>query len=87
MNDFLKLVFDKYESQITDSIFCFIENDRDLMKAYLDLVAEKGDLQNVNFQISKAIGTRYNVPCKSESERMDSPKSKLIQGYNEKERR
>ena len=42
MNDFLKLVFDKYESQITDSIFCFIENDRDLMKAYLDLVAEKG---------------------------------------------
>lgn len=87
MDEFLQTLFEKYESQITDNIFCFIENDRDLMKAYLDLVAEKGDLQNVNFQISKAIGVRYNLPCKAEENRVDSPKSKLIQGYNEKERR
>ena len=59
MNDFLNRMFEKFESQITDNIFCFIQNDKELMKAYLDLVAENGNLQYVNSHIAQEITKRY----------------------------
>ena len=81
MEDFLTTVFEKFESQITDNIFCFIQNDKELMKAYLDLVAENGNLQYVNSHIAQEIAKRYDL--ESTSNQIESPKSNLIQSYTQ----
>lgn len=81
MNVFLNLLFERFESQITDNIFCFVQNDKELMKAYLDLVAENGNLQFVNSHIAQEIAKRYGLEYLRLSEK--EPKSKLIQTYSE----
>ena len=81
MEDFLTTAFEKFESQITDNIFCFIQNDKELMKAYLDLVAENGNLQYVNSHIAQEIAKRYDL--ESTSNQIESPKSNLIQSYTQ----
>lgn len=80
MNEFLNRLFEKFESQITDSIFCFIQNDKELMKAYLDLVAENGNLQYINSHIAQEIAKRYDL--KNISASNEVPKSNLIQTYS-----
>lgn len=79
MDGFVSELFEKFEAQITDQVFCFIENDRELMKAYLDLVAEKGDLRSVNSQIAQRVATRYGL--EDSGERCIEPNSFLIQSY------
>ena len=51
------------------------------MKAYLDLVADKGDLQYVNSHIAQEIAKRYGL--KSILDQNKEPKSNLIQSYTE----
>lgn len=85
MEDFLTTVFEKFESQITDNIFCFIQNDKELMKAYLDLVAENGDLQYVNSHIAQEIAKQYGLERISPSNK--DPRSNLIQTYSELRKR
>lgn len=80
MNEFLNRLFEKFESQITDSIFCFIQNDKELMKAYLDLVAENGNLQYVNSHIAQKISKRYDLGNIGTSDEV--PKSNLIQTFS-----
>lgn len=80
MNDFLNRMFEKFESQITDNIFCFIQNDKELMKAYLDLVAENGNLQHINSHIAQEIAKRFDLENIGTSDEI--PKSNLIQTYS-----
>lgn len=80
MNEFLNRLFEKFESQITDSIFCFIQNDKELMKAYLDLVAENGNLQYVNSHIAQEISKRFDLGNIGTSDEI--PKSNLIQTFS-----
>lgn len=81
MNAFLNRLFEKFESQITDNIFCFIQNDKELMKAYLDLIAGNGSLQYVNSHIAQEIAKRYGLKKNGTSNR--EPKSNLIQTFSE----
>lgn len=80
MNDFLNLLFERFESQITDNIFCFVQNDKELMKAYLDLVAENGNLQYINSHIAQEIAKRYGLGNVGPSN--GDPNSTLIQTFS-----
>ena len=81
MNEFLNRLFEKFELQITDNIFCFIQNDKELMKAYMDLVAENGDLQYINSHIAQEIAKRYGLENIGPSD--EKPNSNLIQTFSE----
>lgn len=62
-------------------LFCFIQNDKELMKAYLDLIAGNGNLQYVNSHIAQEIAKRYGLKKNGTSDR--EPKSNLIQTFSE----
>ena len=79
LKDFINDVLTKYDEQITDSVFCFIQNDRALMKKYLDMVAAIGSLQDVNKQIGREIVRRYGLKGYSKD---DEPKSVLISSFS-----
>ena len=65
---------------ITDRFFCFIQNDRVLMKNYLDTVAETGSLQVVNSQMAQYICQHFGLKSGREKHH---PYSNLIQSYHE----
>lgn len=68
-------------SNITDLIFSFIEHDRVLLKAYLDLLADNNlSLQDVNSQIARAIQENYDLPKAANGEL--PAVSLLIQTYS-----
>lgn len=79
LKDFINEVLTEYDEQITDSIFCFIQNDRVLMKKYLETVAATGNLQDVNKQIGREIVRRYGLKGYSKDK---EPKSVLISSYS-----
>ena len=81
MNAFLNRLFEKFDLQITDNIFCFIKNDKELMKTYLDLVAENGNLQYINSHIAQEIAKQYGLENIGPAD--EEPKSNLIQTYSE----
>lgn len=82
MKDFCDKLITTFEKQITDNIFCFIQNDKELMKDYLNLVAKQGNLGVVNRYIGKRIAERYNLQSKNLK---GVPTSNLIQTYSELE--
>ncbi len=82
MNDFLSILFDRFRANkdITDRIFLLIQEDRELMIRYLDLVREMGR-QTMNKEIGKAIKKEFNLtdgPAQNKQ-----PKSTLIRSYQE----
>ena len=79
LKDFINEVLTEYDEQITDSIVCFIQNDRVLMKKYLETVAATGNLQDVNKQIGREIVRRYGLKGYSKDK---EPKSVLISSYS-----
>lgn len=79
LKDFINEVLTEYDEQITDSIFCFIQNDRELMKMYLETVATTGNLQEVNKQIGREIVRHYGFKGYSKDK---DPKSVLISSYS-----
>ena len=78
--EFTDKVLAKFERHLIDSVFCFIEQDRDLIKEYLELIAREGSLQQVNSQIAKRIAEHYGRKGTGEE---GVPKSRLIQSYSE----
>jgi len=60
---------------ITDEVFLLIQNNRDLMQKYLQLVHEKGVI-TVNQNIGKMVKTKYNLT--NDTERNYEPLSTLI---------
>lgn len=84
MEKFYNKLFADFEKQITDTIFCFIQNNKELMKEYLDMVSNsKGNLGYVNSQIAQEIAKRYGL----HNTRIEGvPTSNLIQTYSELEK-
>ena len=74
---FAQNVVSRFYEELTDLVFLYIENDRELMHQYLRLVSES-NLDTVNKALGKKIKEKFGV------ENLDvnrSPKSKLIQSY------
>ena len=78
ISQFTQHVLNEFTEQLTDQVFLFIENDRELLGQYLHTVEGK-ELDTVNAHIAKAIKRHFAL--ESKGERCDTPKSKLIQGY------
>lgn len=74
---FAQNVVSRFYEELTDLVFLYIENDRELMHQYLKLISES-NLDTVNKALGKMIKEKFGV------ENLDvnrSPKSKLIQSY------
>lgn len=82
---FMEQAFPKFEEMlegdIIDLFFLYVQSDKELMKAYLDTVADIGDLREVNRQIALAISRK--IQLSGNGVRNYSPKSSLIQSYSE----
>lgn len=83
MKNFCDKLFVAFEQQITDIVFCFVQNDKELMKDYLDLVANQGNLGWVNSHIAQEIAQRYGL---HNTNNEGLPSSNLIQTYSELEK-
>ncbi len=59
-DSFSSHVFEEFEKHITDKVFKMIEEDRNLQKEYLDLVALKGRA-TVNRWLGKKIKDHYKL--------------------------
>ena len=76
---FTEKVMDRFTKEITDQVFLFIQNDKELLREYLHLLNET-KLNSVNSNIAKAIKKRYNL---TNLESKGEPKSLLILDYEE----
>jgi len=74
---FAQKVTDKFNEELTDLVFQYIENNGDLMHDYLRLVSDK-DLETVNKVLDRKIKEKFGV---ENLDRSNNPKSKLIQSY------
>ena len=61
LNNYISHLLIGFDEQITDRLFLYIQEDRQRMNEYLDMVAKVGDLQEVNKQIGRAITRHYNL--------------------------
>jgi hypothetical protein len=77
---FMDKVFEKFHTSITDEIFCFIENDKELLHEYLKLL-ESNKLNVLNSNIAKAIKAKYGL--QNQSQENLTPKSRLIQSHQQ----
>ena len=71
-------VLNEFTERLTDQVFLFIENDRELLGQYLHTVEGK-ELDTVNAHIAQAIKRHFGL--ESKGEKCNTPNSKLIQGY------
>ena len=81
MNEFIKKVLNKFTDDITDKVFLMIQEDKDLMKEYLDLLDRHKnniDLDTLNSNIGKSIRIYLNLDNIYESR---EPKSTLIRTF------
>lgn len=74
--EFLNVLFETFEAEITDKVFQTIEQDPDLMRLYLKQVEEHGT--EINRFIGKAVKERYNLENNGIEE---NPKSILIKTF------
>lgn len=81
LKNFKELVVEKFCATITDKVFLMIQNDRELMRDYLDIISQNNSVANVNGQIAKEIKKRFNLENKDL--RNCNPESFLIQSHEE----
>ena len=79
-NEFMQKAVPLFKEQLTDIFFTFVQNDRELMKAYLDTVATTGNLQSVNSHIAQQLAKAFFLT--NTEEICDMPISHLIQSYS-----
>jgi mannose/fructose/N-acetylgalactosamine-specific phosphotransferase system component IIB len=72
------IAISKLNSRITNEVFLIIQEDRDLMYAYLKAVETSG-LNAVNMQIGKSIKQAFSLVNLTEREK--SPSCTLIQSH------
>ncbi len=77
IEEFAQKVTDKFNEELTDLVFQYIENDSELMQDYLKLVSER-NLDTVNKALGRKIKEKFGV---DNLDRNNKPKSKLIQSY------
>lgn len=80
IEEFVDIVISRKNKGITDEIFLLIQNDKDFMKQYLELVEDVGR-HNVNKQIGKLIKEKYHL--KNDEQRCNNPISTLISSHQE----
>ena len=78
ISQFTQSVLNEFTERLTDQVFLFIENDRELLEQYLHTVEGK-ELDTVNAHIAQAIKRHFGL--ESKGEKCNTPNSKLIQGY------
>ncbi len=77
INDFIQKEMDYFGKNITDWVFLSIENSKESMQEYLDLVGKYGK-ENINRQIGKEIRRKFGL---GNSEKETNPRSKLIKSH------
>ena len=80
IRDLVDKVIARKNKTITDEVFCLIQEDRDFMREYLQLVTEKG-YKTVNRHIGKLVKEMYQLTDDGRSS--EPPKSTLILSYQE----
>ena len=80
LTDFCDDAIKKFEENPIDALFCYIQCNKELMKVYLNLVADKQDLGLVNRTIAKKLAEQRGT--KSCGIRNEEPISSLIQSYS-----
>jgi len=78
IKEFAQAVISKKNKRITNEVFMLIQNDRQLMQGYLDLVHEHG-AHSVNSGIGKEIKRAYRL--NNLDDREDNPSCTLIQSH------
>jgi len=78
LHDLSESVLSKFAQSITDAVFQFIQNDKELMSEYLRSV-EKNGLDATNRHLGKAIKTRFYL--ENDTQRMDATQSTLIKSH------
>lgn len=84
LSQFCDEVLNEFKNNITDAVFCYIQNDKELMREYLTLVRilEKGK-QTVNSQLARAITREFGL--KNTKQINEKPNSVLIESFSELE--
>ena len=78
-NEFMQQAVPLFKEQLTDIFFTFVQNNRELMKAYLDTVDSASSLGAVNRTIAKQLTKEFSLSNKHEK---GDPGSNLIQSYS-----
>ena len=68
----------RLNKRITNEVFLVIQNDRELMQAYLRAV-EDDHLDSINRQIGRRVKERYSL--ENADDREDNPSCTLIQSH------
>lgn len=84
LSGFCDEVLNEFRNNITDAIFCYLQNDKELMRKYLALVRnlDKGK-QTINSQLAQAITREFGL--KSTKRIKETPNSVLIESFSELE--
>jgi hypothetical protein len=80
IKDLVDAVISRKNKKITDEVFLLIQNDRQFMQEYLQLVHEKG-LDVVNQHIGKMVMQKYGLT--HNDDRNTEPESTLISSHQE----
>ena len=86
LSEFCDEVLNEFRNNITDAVFCYLQNDKELMRNYLALVRnlDKGK-QTINSQLAQAITREFGL--KSTKRIKETPNSVLIESFSELEER
>ena len=86
LSQFCDEVLNEFRNNITDAVFCYLQNDKELMRNYLALVRnlDKGK-QTINSQLAQAITREFGL--KSTKRIKETPNSVLIESFSELEER
>lgn len=86
LSQFCDEVLNEFRNNITDAVFCYLQNDKELMCKYLTLVRnlDKGK-QTINSQLAQAITREFGL--KSTKRIKETPNSVLIESFSELEER
>lgn len=84
LKEFCDKVLNEFNNNITDAVFCYLQNDKELMRKYLALVRnlDKGK-QTINSQLAQAITREFGL--KSTKQINETPNSVLIESFSELE--
>jgi hypothetical protein len=81
---FKKTVLNRFTEKITDQVFLFIENDKELFQEYLRVIRKDKNEDDTNIDLGYYIKNYFNLENILENnipERCDTPESWLIHSY------
>ena len=81
ISEFSETVLKKFKENITDGVFLYIQNDRDLMQRYLEIAKNPEDREAVNRLIGKNVLNTFEL-IKADT-RSECPKSTLIKSHQD----